>query len=231
MVASAETLSYAVATGEIGDPRSFKRPVRVTVPRSLPTDDVLVARERRPADAGARKERGAQALPAPPTPWKAVQTLELVDATAYLGAGGNGKAITASAVAVLCATLDEVRTAAARAVSGRAGDKPSVRAVLAPFIPSGIVALLSGVGVAAIEVDLGAANALDVGKGGKSIALPAPANWGVRESTTVTVGSAKVPLKWLALGAERTWASAGVGRHAGATPAKTQAFSGAEPSN
>jgi aconitate hydratase len=44
VVASAETLAYAVATGEIGDPRGFKRPVRVTIPRALPTDDVLIVR-------------------------------------------------------------------------------------------------------------------------------------------------------------------------------------------
>ncbi len=55
VVASAETLSYAVATGEIGDPRAFKRPVRVTVPRALPTDDVLVVRERRAGDAGPKR--------------------------------------------------------------------------------------------------------------------------------------------------------------------------------
>ena len=50
VVASAETLAFAVATGEVGDPRAFKRPVRVTVPRALPTDDVLVARK---AERGA----------------------------------------------------------------------------------------------------------------------------------------------------------------------------------
>jgi len=42
--ASAETAAYAVATGALGDPRGFKRPVRVSVPRALPTDDVLVVR-------------------------------------------------------------------------------------------------------------------------------------------------------------------------------------------
>jgi len=42
VVASQETLTYAVATGKLGDPRGFKRPVRVSVPRSLPTDDVLI---------------------------------------------------------------------------------------------------------------------------------------------------------------------------------------------
>jgi len=44
VVASPETLAYAAATGTLGDPRGFKRPVRVSVPRTLPTDDVLVAR-------------------------------------------------------------------------------------------------------------------------------------------------------------------------------------------
>ena len=47
IVASAETLAYAVATGTVGDPRSFKRPVRVTVPRLLPTEEVLVVRKSR----------------------------------------------------------------------------------------------------------------------------------------------------------------------------------------
>jgi aconitate hydratase len=43
-VASAETLAAAVASGHVGDPRTFRRPVRVLVPRTLPTDDVLVTR-------------------------------------------------------------------------------------------------------------------------------------------------------------------------------------------
>ena len=43
--ASAETCAHAVTRGEIGDPRSAKRVVRVTVPRELPTDDVLVLRK------------------------------------------------------------------------------------------------------------------------------------------------------------------------------------------
>jgi aconitate hydratase len=46
-VASVETCAFAVTHGEIGDPRGFKRPVRVTVPRELPTDDVLIIRKDR----------------------------------------------------------------------------------------------------------------------------------------------------------------------------------------
>jgi aconitate hydratase len=67
LVASAETLAYAVATGEVGDPRAFKRPVRVTVPRAMPTEDVLVVRKtlkiaprQGPSSAQAAHERAGR---------------------------------------------------------------------------------------------------------------------------------------------------------------------------
>ncbi len=63
VVVSPETLAYAAATGEIGDPRGFKRPVRVSVPLSLPTDDVLVVRDKKALDALARA-----AATEPPSP-------------------------------------------------------------------------------------------------------------------------------------------------------------------
>src|SRR5205823_1192159 len=82
IVASAETLACAVATGEIGDPRSFKRPVRVTVPRTLPTDDVLVARERRssePKTAAPVRPLAKTEAPA----WRGALSLEMVEASAF----------------------------------------------------------------------------------------------------------------------------------------------------
>jgi aconitate hydratase len=57
VVCSAETLAYAVASGVVGDPRSFKRPVRVTVPRALPTDDVLEVRKQKGRGKGEGSER------------------------------------------------------------------------------------------------------------------------------------------------------------------------------
>jgi aconitate hydratase len=63
VVASAETLAYAVANGQIGDPRSFKRPVRITVPRELPTEDVLIVRQPR---SKGKKADGAVETDAPP---------------------------------------------------------------------------------------------------------------------------------------------------------------------
>jgi aconitate hydratase len=205
LVASAETLAFAVATGEVGDPRAFKRPVRVTVPRALPTDDVLVSRKvervTAPTEAESRKPDHAAA-----PPWRAAQTLELVEGATFADIGassGNGT----GGVAVMCATLDEVRDLATRAaeVSG------AVRAVLASYIPSSLVALLSAAGIAALRIDAAAAKSL---KGEKTIALPPPAQWPERQATTVSVGAAKLPLTWLALGAERAWAT-GAARPAG----------------
>jgi aconitate hydratase len=200
VVASAETLAYAVATGEMGDPRSFKRPVRVTIPRALPTDDVLVVRDRKGAADAAKK--GTSLAPAPPTPWKGSQTLDVAFGPAWLA---NGRIEQSNGLAVVCSTLDEVREVAARATELAA----NVRAVLAPFIPSGAVTLFSGLGIAALRLDAANAKRLE---GQRTIALPAPAQFAEKEPTLVTLGSAKVPLTWLALGPERAWASAGTAR-------------------
>lgn len=199
-VASAETLAYAVATGEMGDPRSFKRPVRVTIPRALPTDDVLVVRDRKGAGSGDKKT--PTFTPSAPTPWKGGQTLDVVEGTSHLG---NGHVGASTAIAVLCSTLDEVRELAARATELA----PNVRAVLAPFIPSGAVGLFSGLGIAAIRLD---AAGLKGVKGQRQIQLPPPAQWNEKEPTVVAMGSHKVSLTWLALGPERAWASAGTAR-------------------
>jgi aconitate hydratase len=195
VVASAETVAYAVASGEVGDPRSFKRPVRVTVPRALPTDDVLVVRERRGADAGAAKKGAAPALPTA-VPWKAAQAVEVVE--------GVGAAAGKTNVAILCGTLDELRRASTLATDLAS----SVRAVVSTFLPSGLVALFSGAGIAAIQVDASGFKALR----GQRLTLPAPAQWKEGEATLVAVGSAKVPMTWLARGVERAWASAGTAR-------------------
>jgi aconitate hydratase len=202
-IASAETLAWAVATGEMGDPRSFKRPVRVTIPRALPTDDVLVVRDRKGAlDSG---KKAASLAPTPPTPWKGSQTLDVVEGPALLTNGKGTTAPQGNPIAVVCSTLEEVRELAARAVELA----PGVRAVLAPFIPSGSVSLFSGVGIAALRFDENGAKGL---KGQRTIVLPAPAAFAEQTPTPVTLGSQKVALTWLALGPERAWAGAGTSR-------------------
>jgi aconitate hydratase len=216
IVASAETLAYAVATGEVGDPRAFKRPVRVTVPRALPTDDVLIARKAfRGEPSSSRGVRRDGAIH-PGHLWRAAQTLALVEGAALAesekasmspggrpqGAHGPDAPNGGSRVAVVCVTLDEVRDLAARAVE----IAPAVGAVLAPYIPSALVALLSAAGIAAIRLDAGSAKGL---KGQRTIALPAPSQWPERAAASIAVGPTKLPLTWLARGPERAWATGG----------------------
>ncbi len=110
-------------------------------------------------------------------------------------------------------SLEEVRELAARAVELA----PSVRAVLAPFIPSGAVSLFSGLGIAALRFDAAGAAAKGL-KGQKTLALPAPGQWAENEPTVVSLGSQKLPLTWLALGPERVWATAGTSRPAPPAP-------------
>lgn len=234
-VASAEALAWAVAYGEMGDPRSFKRPVRVTIPRALPTDDVLVVRDRKGQKDSPDAKKAVIAV-LPPTPWKGAVNLELVESVAHLNgivppAKPEPKAERLSTrslpsdrpsarslpseksekhektegTAVVCQTLDEVREVVARANELA----PTVRAVIAAFIPSAGVALLAGLGIAALKVDAAAVKGL---KGIRSIALPEPAKWSEKGPTTVAAGSQKVPLTWLAMGSERAWAGAGTAR-------------------
>ncbi len=207
IVASAETLACAVATGEIADPRSFKRPVRVTVPRTLPTDDVLVVRERRGA-AGSKGAATSKPIPVStpaPTSWRGALTLDVVDLATLLQTPPNGK----GDVAVACATLDEVREMAAHAadLSGR------VRAVLATFIPTAIVALFSAAAMAASEID---AAAMKRPKG--KVVLPEPAEWSPDGATSITLSGAKASARWLAKGHERAWATTAAGRAPASTP-------------
>src|SRR6185312_6468957 len=205
VVASAETLAYAVATGAVGDPRSFKRPVRVTIPRALPTDDVLILRDKKGDQQSAHKPPS----PPAPTPWKGPATLSVHEGVTF-GAAQNGLARQAasaddSGVALVLSTLDEVRAAVARS-----GAFPTVRAVVAPFMPSTAVTALASEGIAAFTVDAGELKAF---KGQKSFALPAPAQWG--DKVPATVGKTKVDVAWVATGVERAWTHAGTARGAG----------------
>jgi aconitate hydratase len=195
IVASAETLAYAVATGSVGDPRSFKRPVRVTVPRALPTDDVLILRDRK-ADAATAK-RPPLPMPTPPT-WNGGANLELVE--------GVPSAWPTTECALLLSTLDEVRQVAAHATS-----EGPLKAVIASFVPSGLVAILAGAGILALGADAAVLKSL---KGQKTISV-APVTAATDGTVAVTTQSkAKVNLSWLAVGIERNWTFSGTSRPA-----------------
>ncbi|MBI5534614.1 MAG: 3-isopropylmalate dehydratase [Deltaproteobacteria bacterium] len=192
IVASAETLAYTVATGHIGDPRSFKRPVRVTVPRVFPTDDVLIVRQRK-SDAGAPRKDGAAVL-TPLPGWGEGATLELI-----VGVPARVATLKAPA-ALLLKTLDDARRIAADALQLA----PVVRAVIGPFLPSAIAALLTGLGIAALRIDAAGMKAIE---GDKTITLPAATQWGADGTVAATTPSGKLKLLWLAKGVERGWLS------------------------
>jgi len=201
VVASAETLAYAVATGTVGDPRSFKRPVRITVPRTLPTDDVLIVRKGKGKQKEAEGGKSA-AMDAPLAHgWKAAALLPLL----------SERRVPAEPSALLLESLDDVRWLVRRApeLGG------AVRAVIAPHIPSGSVPILAGLGILALEARPDAMGKL---KGQSSIRLPDPKEWN-GAGITVLLGSASVDLIWVAVGVERDWTASGTARPA-ALPAK-----------
>jgi aconitate hydratase len=216
VVASAETLAYAVATGSVGDPRNFKRPVRVTIPRALPTDDVLILRDKKGVEASARKPPVAPVR----TPWKGPITLDVHEglvvpaAEPPSGAEPPGQrpapkaAADRAGTALVLSTLDEVRGA----ISGTA-DLSNVRAVIATFLPSHAVAALASEGIAAFTLDTTALKGL---KGQKTLALPALAQWG--DTVPAVFGKTKIDLVWAAIGVERSWTHSGTIR--GAAKAK-----------
>lgn len=208
VVASAETLAYTVATGAIGDPRAFKRPVRVTIPRVLPTDDVLVLRERRAESAGAK--RPLPTAPAP-IPWKNAVTVDLVSLPAEPTPAGQAApretrpADASSVPGVLALSLDALRAFLTRASEG----ETPARVLITPFLPTGAANLLAGLGIVAFTTDDEGMQALAAAR---SFALPAPAQW--TDPLPITAGKAKLSLAYPALGVERSWLSAGTSRAA-----------------
>jgi aconitate hydratase len=199
VVASAETIAYAVASGSVGDPRSFKRPVRVTVPRSLPTDDVLIVRK---GKGKAKSDLESSKAPTPsalaPSGWSRAETLEIVP---------ERHCPTAPSAMVLD-TLDGIRWVARHAPTLL----PNLRAVIAEHIPSGFVPLFAGLGVVALSADAAALKKL---ADEKTLSLPAPPGGA---DVSATAGSSQVDLKWLAIGAERGWTQTGTARMPAAAP-------------
>jgi aconitate hydratase len=193
VVASAETLAYAVASGSVGDPRSFKRPVRVTVPRALPTDDVLIVRKTKSKPkADAKLSRtGACQPPPPPHPWNGAVTLSLVPPRSGL----DGPS------AMVFESLEDVRWAARNAAALR----PHLRAVIAPHIPGGTVPVFAGLGILALAADPESLRAL---RHQPSLGLPGPDKWN-GEHLTAAAGDISIALRWLAVGAEREWTASG----------------------
>jgi aconitate hydratase len=203
VVGSAETLAYAVATGTVGDPRSFKRPVRITVPRTLPTDDVLIVRKAKGKAKEAEATRAAPLEQPAAHGWKGSADLPIVSERREPGEPS----------ALVLESLDDVRWLVRRAPELRV----TVRAVIAPHIPSGAVPVLAGLGILALSAP---AEVIEKLKAQRSIHLPDPKEWNGK-GITASTGATSVELVWLAVGAERDWTASGTARpHLPAAAAK-----------
>jgi aconitate hydratase len=192
IVASAETLAYAVATGEIGDPRSFKRPVRVTVPRALPTDDVLVIRkQKKTAGPNGAEAESLQPGP-PPADWSAEQTFAL---TTVMRPHKEPNAFVAK-------DADAVRWAAQNA----SRLTPALRVLIAPSLPAGIVALFAGMGVLTLH-----ASDADIKKlcAAATLTVPKSDSWRNAKSVSIKISGSSLDLSWPAHRVEREWTLAG----------------------
>ncbi|HET7541571.1 MAG TPA: aconitase family protein [Polyangiaceae bacterium] len=195
VVASGETLAFSVASGTVGDPRSFKRPVRVTVPRTLPTDDVLIVRK--------AKSKSKEADGQKPVAIEAPKAHPFADAVTLPVVVKRGRPA-AESVLVLD-SLDDVRWFARRAPEL----SDTVRAIVAPYIPSGIVPMLAGLGILALVSD---ESGVDKLRAEATLALPAPSAFNAENQVTLGASAGPVTLKWVALGCEREWTSAGTAR-------------------
>jgi homoaconitase/3-isopropylmalate dehydratase large subunit len=192
IVASAETLAFSVASGRIGDPRSFKRPVRITVPRLLPTEDVLVVRKQR--TKGKKSELDSS--PAPAAVEKRTR--------AWQGEVPLGVATALAAPTQPCAcvagTLGDLEWFAGRASSL----VPALRVVVAPFVPSGWVTLFAACGVLSLEAD---AEQMSVLQKAKSLTVTPHGHW--QDRVPVSVDGQLLELRWGATPEERKWAMNG----------------------
>lgn len=151
LVASAETLAYAVAHGEIGDPRYFKRPVRVTVPRTLPTDDVLLARGQEARGGAKGKGRVDK---------KAADASEAPSSRNFVSPRTRGDLVETNELALVAGRsfIDSPSALVTRDVADAfwltetAAHTPGLRCLLAPHVPASIAVVLSGAGVIVLRV-------------------------------------------------------------------------------
>jgi aconitate hydratase len=193
IVASAETLAFSVASGKIGDPRNFKRPVRITVPRLLPTEDVLVVRKQRSAKTKKADNEAAPQSPASgrrSPAWLTELPLGVL----------TGLAVPKEPSACVAANLQDLEWFAGRASSLL----PALRVVVAPFVPSGWITLFSACGVLSLEAD---EDQLSTLRKARRLIVTPPERW--QERVPISVDGQTLELRWGATPEERRWAVSG----------------------
>lgn len=186
-VASTETLACAVATGKISDPRNLRRSARVTLPRVLPTDEVLLLRKPtakgRPEPASSRVTLEV----AERAPWAAAVVLNISDMPPSA----------TTPTALRCDNPESLR-----GLLTRTALPESVRAVLAQRVPTWLVGPLTGAGILVLQADESSWPLLTDGARLELPALSAMADDG---TVSGTVDGRPVTLRWAAQGTERQW--------------------------
>jgi len=189
ILASPETAAQTVTTGVIGDPRAFKRPVRVNLPRVLPTDDVLLLRKAKPRAKGDPELAAASDVAAPARPkWQSQNTLS---PAAHPRSDRSPTLLVAPSLS------------AAMEVGRRAPDL-GIWALAAPRVPQALAGALAAQGVVALEFGAEALSALNQSE---SVMLLLPQD-GADTQVTVRTADREWVGRWPAVGAERTWLAA-----------------------
>lgn len=202
MIASAESLAFAIAHGHIGDPRKFKRPVRVTVPRSLPTEDVLLVRGK-DARGGARGkgrvdkrlDEGAASVKSDSfaPPHQQQEWTDPLELSVTISHEHQERPC-----AFVAESIEDIQWLVDNSAS-----LPHLRAIVAGHIPSALVSILSGLGVLALRAD---ASTLKRLVQVKTLKVPARASW-QGSALSLSAEDAQFDVEWLARGAERKWTS------------------------
>jgi len=162
------------------------------VPRTLPTDDVLIVRKGKSKQKDAESSRGVAPEPLRRYGWSEAATLSVV--------AERGRPD--SPCALVFESLDDVRWAARRAPELSA----NVRAVIAPHIPAGTVPIFAGLGILALRAEPDAIKRL---RAQSSLGLPHPTLWDGKQQIVASSGSASIDLTYLAIGPEREWTTSG----------------------
>lgn len=156
-LASADTCAHAVATGELGDPRAFKRPPKIAIPRVLPTEDVLMMRD---GDLPAVSKNPPSNVTPPPAP-----KADATPATSPLSAQPtaldvlNTSASGQPSGVWLCDSLQEFRGVFDAFLNGS-----RFNAVVTTFAPTSLALALSRSGVFVFESTIENIRALRTGK-------------------------------------------------------------------
>lgn len=204
LVASTETAALSVTAGELLDPRHFRRPARVAVPRQLPIEDSLILR---PSAAELREEAALRESTASPN-----SSPSLSRRASRPPQGSAELAVTRSRARDRDpAVFITDRISDLQWLSDNAAERVEIRAVIAPHIPAHLASRLSGQGIFTLEASKTAFEQL---AHARRILRPLPRDFGGDgvgpiEVSSSSTGSTRLELRWLCSLSERTWVEQG----------------------